>query len=66
MVTYEIDLRICLIVTPTQDQYDQNCQTSPVRVFLVRVNLAVDLAKESWPLNVTMILVGLRLRLIRA
>ena len=31
---------------------------APYHVFLVHVNWAVDLAKESWPLNVTMILVA--------
>ena len=31
---------------------------APYHVFLVRVNWPVDLAKESWPLNVKMILVA--------
>ena len=30
-VTYEINLRVCFIVTLTWDQYNQICQTSPAR-----------------------------------
>ena len=31
-VTYEINLRVCFIVTLTWDQYNQICQTSPARL----------------------------------
>ena len=64
MVTYEINLRVCFIVTLTWDQYNQICQTSPahspctIPYFCACWSCwAMDLAKESWPLYVAMILV---------